>query len=337
MPPETPNTQRLRNGRAKTNLACDACRRRKSRCDGARPTCSHCVEAGVQCIYRATPTTLENDASILTRLAATESHMQLLEQRLAIEAVRPSQGVRRALSAPDPDESDIPAFHHGAGHKVLQYWPRLRVKLTMANVNVLTFLKDLDREDAFLFRRANNLETFQLQVPIASAHQALTSFYDSITDLPIPLASLLTSCELFYKDRILRPLHSISDHPSITQGPLDVRDLAIEELLVYSLAFRETPTAVRAFAFSSNDTSEAWFKMGLERLWELYAEPEERAVPLMLGFAHVLLYVFARPFHALGLSQNIYIVIDGLLKRSGSRSFESHNLLYSRLHYMLQR
>lgn len=263
--------------------------------------------------------------------------MQLLEQRLAIEAVRPYQGARRALSAPDPDESDIPAFHHGAGHKVLQYWPRLRVKLTMTNVNVLTFLKDLDREDAFLFRRANDFETFPLHVPLGSAHQALTSFYEAITDLPIPLASLLMSCELFHKDRILPSLPSISDHPSIAQGSLGVRDLAIEELLVYSLALRETPDAARAFAFSSNETSEACFKTGLERLWELYAESEERAVPLMLGFAQVFLYIFARPFHALGLSQNIYIVIDGLLKRSGSRSFESHNLLYSRLHYMLQR
>ncbi|KAJ0418320.1 fungal-specific transcription factor domain-containing protein [Aspergillus carlsbadensis] len=37
--------------RRRVALACRTCRKRKSRCDGARPTCRHCAELGQDCTY----------------------------------------------------------------------------------------------------------------------------------------------------------------------------------------------------------------------------------------------------------------------------------------------
>ncbi|KAL8277069.1 hypothetical protein RQP46_010497 [Phenoliferia psychrophenolica] len=40
--------------RIKVTAACEACRRKKSRCDGIAP-CSHCVKAGAECVFPAEP------------------------------------------------------------------------------------------------------------------------------------------------------------------------------------------------------------------------------------------------------------------------------------------
>ena len=69
-------------GGGRVLLACDNCRQRKSRCDGLRPRCSHCVQSGRSCVYRSTPaTSLESDATVLARLADTEARLQALEDK----------------------------------------------------------------------------------------------------------------------------------------------------------------------------------------------------------------------------------------------------------------
>ncbi|RBA09644.1 hypothetical protein FPRO05_14343 [Fusarium proliferatum] len=40
---------------APTSLACESCRQRKIKCNGARPTCSQCRAKHVDCVYRQTP------------------------------------------------------------------------------------------------------------------------------------------------------------------------------------------------------------------------------------------------------------------------------------------
>ncbi|KAG7425123.1 Nitrogen assimilation transcription factor nirA [Fusarium oxysporum f. sp. raphani] len=40
---------------ASTSLACESCRQRKIKCNGARPTCSQCRAKHIYCVYRQTP------------------------------------------------------------------------------------------------------------------------------------------------------------------------------------------------------------------------------------------------------------------------------------------
>lgn len=74
------NAGAMRGG-GRVLLACDSCRQRKSRCDGLRPRCSHCVQSGRACLYRPTPTNVESDTSVLARLADTEARLQALEEK----------------------------------------------------------------------------------------------------------------------------------------------------------------------------------------------------------------------------------------------------------------
>ncbi|KAL4896204.1 fungal-specific transcription factor domain-containing protein [Aspergillus ambiguus] len=60
--------------RRRVALACDSCRARKSRCDGARPKCSLCGDLGFECVY--TP------PSTSTNIIVQKDYLQDLEGRV---------------------------------------------------------------------------------------------------------------------------------------------------------------------------------------------------------------------------------------------------------------
>ncbi|KAL1896368.1 hypothetical protein Sste5346_004753 [Sporothrix stenoceras] len=111
-------------GGGRVLLACDSCRQRKSRCDGLRPRCSHCVQSGRTCLYRPTPTNLESDASVLARLADTEARLQALEEKnrmllAALPTLSPANALAASVGAPvataaavggSPQSMEL--FHH---------------------------------------------------------------------------------------------------------------------------------------------------------------------------------------------------------------------------------
>lgn len=68
-------TPPLSNKRRRIPLACNACRMRKSRCDGQRPSCSSCLGLGVACQYEPT----ESAANIIVR----KEYLSELDQRVA--------------------------------------------------------------------------------------------------------------------------------------------------------------------------------------------------------------------------------------------------------------
>lgn len=62
-------------------VACQVCRSRKSRCDGATPKCGFCQAVGAECNYVALPNTNEDTQ---TRLAALEENVQRLNQSVSM-------------------------------------------------------------------------------------------------------------------------------------------------------------------------------------------------------------------------------------------------------------
>ncbi|KAF1820672.1 uncharacterized protein K489DRAFT_323867 [Dissoconium aciculare CBS 342.82] len=66
--------------RKRASIACEICRSRKSRCDGARPKCKLCTELGANCVYREPTLKIDaGDKLILDRLSQIET---ILQQRL---------------------------------------------------------------------------------------------------------------------------------------------------------------------------------------------------------------------------------------------------------------
>nr|AMB48861.1 Zn(II)2Cys6 transcription factor [Fusarium camptoceras] len=62
------------NKRRRIGLACNACRVRKSRCDGHRPSCSSCLSIGVSCLYEPGDST--------TNVIVRKDYVSDLEQRV---------------------------------------------------------------------------------------------------------------------------------------------------------------------------------------------------------------------------------------------------------------
>ncbi|KAE9366820.1 hypothetical protein N431DRAFT_548543 [Stipitochalara longipes BDJ] len=258
-----------RNKRLKTDLACDTCRRRKQRCDGKRPSCAHCELAGFSCSYRPNPTSAHNSLQIST------------------------------------DDSRLPDLHTAAGHKILQYWPRLRVKLTLG-LEPFTFLKAADEEDALLKGLVLAAEQEFELLPII---WSLENFYENLFEFPLSLVDLLKTT-------------------------LNLRECSIEFLLLQTVAARLMATNAVDPALPSSETC---FKLALESSWKFSSKSDEYAIPLALCFAHILLYFFARPFHTLGMLQAIKPGVDRFDKRrSNDGIIERQKAVYNRLHYLLE-
>ncbi|KAJ5446850.1 Transcription factor [Penicillium cf. griseofulvum] len=76
---ETPNGRPSK--RRRVAIACDACRTRKSRCDGKRPSCSLCQDLGFECVYTPPPTA----ANVIVQkdyLHGLEERVKRLEESL---------------------------------------------------------------------------------------------------------------------------------------------------------------------------------------------------------------------------------------------------------------
>ncbi|KAK3899213.1 hypothetical protein C8A05DRAFT_46654 [Staphylotrichum tortipilum] len=91
--------------RQTATAACGACRKRKSRCDGDRPTCSICRERGTPCEYDTKETETHTQAlkrkytELQTQKSVFEQVYEVLQTRPEKDAVEVFQRIRRGTDA----------------------------------------------------------------------------------------------------------------------------------------------------------------------------------------------------------------------------------------------
>jgi hypothetical protein len=101
--------------RRRIALACTSCRNRKSRCNGAKPACSLCVELGFVCVYQQPAAgnvrTLQPPSDYDDRLRAIEDTLRLLVNQKVAFAGEPERPVQ---ASPDQRSSsnEVNASHH---------------------------------------------------------------------------------------------------------------------------------------------------------------------------------------------------------------------------------
>ncbi|KKA18870.1 clr-1 [Rasamsonia emersonii CBS 393.64] len=99
---------------ARAQQACDQCRARKAKCDEGRPSCTHCKENGLVCVYKEVPPHKQEKATqlVLDKLQQLEERMsQQIEQRMAQMQAEQMAQIKKLLGqqAESPAAAETPA------------------------------------------------------------------------------------------------------------------------------------------------------------------------------------------------------------------------------------
>ncbi|KIW03132.1 uncharacterized protein PV09_05774 [Verruconis gallopava] len=310
--------------RFKVYLACDICRKRKTRCDGTRPICTPCKAADRNCSYRK-PADASVDFNILERLAEAERRLQELESRTQTSPL--SARNIPTWSGDSAELSQFPDLHTAASCKILQCWPRLGVKFTLTEFEPLHYPKIGDQAESRLMQPFRGSEG----LPSAGVlRDALSLFYSGLSDISALFEHLCFSTDIFSHDKLSRELEAFESG----LNSLDPSLLSIECLLILTLAFTLKPEGDTAdcYGFSHLLAAETCFREALRQSWKLAAKAEYRQTPILLLIAYIHVYVFSRPFHALGLLRHI----TPLLERRKGQFISNQVHTWTELHYILE-
>ena len=289
--------------RSKVDIACDACRQRKTRCDGKRPTCSLC-EAGYRiCVYRNPSDAIGLDGDAFKRLTDLEKRLRALETSASTSHQNGSGTQPRPGISATPIYS-VPRLHTAAAHKLLHCWPRLGVKFTHPYIEPLQYLRDADHQDG---RFEHTLDPFPSYIQLRSSIEDLRRLDEVITEVPVAIGFLLLSSPLFSTDAIVA---AVGDFP-------DQSDIHVVQLPVCGL-LKLVVATMRKCGDSDGEGGQrriaqsclVLFRHALQNSWKLHAVPAETQIPALLLLACIHVYVFSLPFHALGVLRNVASLLD---------------------------
>lgn len=232
-----------------------------------------------------------------------EARLDTLEKQQPLSRQPSPQQQQSPYKCVSSKPQKIPDFHHGAGHKILQYWSRLRIHLNVPNMDVLRLLEDAEKQDVKIKKPFQRLE--ELYIPLSLANESLRLWSSTVNHLPISFFMLMTSGVLFSVEQFLALREMISS--TIHSGLEDLRlsDFSATEMLILLVALRSLPES------RGSNQSDICFNWLLQQLWRVQIEPDQMVIPFILAVAHVFLYTYAMPFHALGMLQ----IVDSAITR----------------------
>ncbi|KAJ5497075.1 hypothetical protein N7463_009062 [Penicillium fimorum] len=86
--------------RKRASIACNFCRHRKRKCDGQKPTCGLCTDAGAQCVYQESDRVQDIPAEILLRLTHLETLIEQQKDAITELSARVAQDYPGRSTAP---------------------------------------------------------------------------------------------------------------------------------------------------------------------------------------------------------------------------------------------
>ncbi|CAI7637055.1 unnamed protein product [Penicillium glandicola] len=105
--PADEHARRKRPGRKYTSRACETCRQRRAKCDGVRPSCSRCLDRGVQCEY----STAEDGRQPAPKsyVVMLRNRIELLERVLHTHGIDPDAAIQLMAKNGEPNTEWSPA------------------------------------------------------------------------------------------------------------------------------------------------------------------------------------------------------------------------------------
>lgn len=127
--------------RKRATIACEICRSRKSRCDGARPKCKLCTDLNAKCVYREP--SLKIDAGDKLILEELHRIKELLQDRLgpAATTTPPQRQTTLVASPVAPSTEDVYGRQHHVNLVVNSQSPAVDGPVTSNASNISTMPK----------------------------------------------------------------------------------------------------------------------------------------------------------------------------------------------------
>lgn len=251
-----------------------------------------------------------SDASVLTRLAEIEARLQAIDQ---------SQSDSGSVFSPKESSSvglpRMPDLHTAAAHKMMQYWPRLRLKMDIPRLEPLQYLRLVDDADEFFYHLHAELSK-DYTIPLSRITTALENLYDQLDQLPFVFQYLFQLCSQFSQPFIAK---SLTNHQSGSPGSkiMDIRQQSPEELLVQTVAFKYL--ASQRSDKSWNHKANICFSQALQWMWHIASRSEVQIIGTKLMFIIIMLYCYGRPFHAFGWLKALEVPIMSAVLQSNDQ------------------
>jgi hypothetical protein len=260
-----------------------------------------------------------------------EYRLLALEQQKA----SPPASMARHTSIVYPEEDGafkrvpMPSFHTSACHKLYQYWPRLRINLSLDGFDPLQFQRQCDEADHSL--EQNLAEAAEATVRSHLIEEYIQRLYHQTNLVPQTIIYLLQMTSTYSLQTALSqiPLRKSDEE----MGYVKLSDLSLTLLLLLSVAFHYlTPDPSTDYG----TTASSWkcFQLALTRLWTVHSQAEDFMLNSKLMVAVQLQIIYGRPFHAIGLLRQVGLSLSSTWTRSrlslGPASF------IAKMHFLME-
>lgn len=205
----------------------------------------------------------------------------------------------------------MPSFHTSAAHKLYQYWPRLRINLSLDGFDPLQFQRQCDEADHNL--EHNLAEAAEATVRPHLIVDYLQRLYHQTNLVPQTIIYLLQMTQTYSLQAALSQIPVRK--PEEDMGYIKLSDLPLSVLLLLSVAFHYlSPDPSTDFG----TTASSWkcFQLALTRLWTVHSQAEDYMLNSKLMVAVQLQIMYGRPYHALGLLRQVGLSLSSTWTRS---------------------
>nr|OQO28432.1 hypothetical protein B0A51_02981 [Rachicladosporium sp. CCFEE 5018] len=175
----------------------------------------------------------------------------------------------------------MPNFHTAASHKMYQYWPRLRINLSLDGFDPLQYQRQCDVSSVFSVKWLSPQEAdaslvdgiadaAQSTVRVSIVAEYVQRMYHQTNLVPQTITYFLQMTSTYSLQSALEQLPRSGDN----LGYVKLSDLSLTTLLLLSVAFQYlTPDPTNDFGTTA--TSRACFQLALSRIWTLHSQDEE--------------------------------------------------------------
>lgn len=223
----------------------------------------------------------------------------------------------------------MPSFHTSASHKLYQYWPRLRINLSLDGFDPLQFQRQCDEADHSL--EQNIAEAAEATVRPHLIVEYIQRLYHSFNLVPQTIIYLLQMTQTYSHQSAMAqiPVRKLEDD----MGYIKLGELPMTLLLLLSVAFHYLAPDPSS---DYGTTASSWkcFQLALTRLWTVHSQAEDFMLNTKLMVAVQLQIMYGRPFHAIGLLRQVGLSLSSNWTRSrlslGPASF------IAKMHFLME-